>query len=310
MLEYGIRFWMLLPKLKNYDVVQLISEIPIQTGVRFEYFLLKKIHDQNKALFLICSGTDSSFVQAVSEKKYRYSLFDPYLKDKSLIDEYRYFLNQSNTNYQKHHDKLRDLIKGIIATDIDYAIAMEGRQKYLGMIPNPINTETNHFKAMDISDKIVIFHGINRWNYHKKGSVFFEKALEIIAKNYPEKVRIITADTLPYNEYIKLYNEAHILLDQVYAYDQGYNALEAMAKGKVVFTGAEKEFMDYYHLTERVAINALPDADAIAKELSLLIENPQEIPTIGKRARAFIEKEHDYMKIAEKYLEIWEVGNA
>jgi hypothetical protein len=30
--------------------------------------------------------------------------------------------------------------------------------------------------------------------------------------------------------YINSYNKAHILLDQVYAYDQGYNALEAMAK--------------------------------------------------------------------------------
>jgi hypothetical protein len=245
-------------------------------------------------------------VQAVSEKKYRYSLFDPYPKDKSLIEEYRYFLNQSSKKYQKHHSKLRNLINGIIATDIDYAIAMEGREKYLGMVPNPINTEINHFKIPDIFGKIVIFHGINRWNYHKKGNVFFEKALEIISEKYPEKVKIITVDTLPYAEYIKLYNEAHILLDQVYAYDQGYNALEAMAKGKVVFTGAEKEFMDYYHLTERVAINALPDVESIVIELSFLIENPQEILAIGKRARTFIEKEHCYIKVAEKYLMLWE----
>jgi hypothetical protein len=37
-----------------------------------------------------------------------------------------------------------------------------------------------------------------------------------------------------YTTYINSYNKAHILLDQTYAYDQGYNALEAMAKGKVV----------------------------------------------------------------------------
>jgi len=94
-------------------------------------------------------------------------------------------------------------------------------------------------------------------------------------------------------------------LDQVYAFDQGYNALEAMAKGKVVFTGAEKEFEIYYNLTAKVAINAVPDVGYLVKELSFLIENPNEIIAIGKRARAFIEQEHDYRNSAKKYMAVW-----
>jgi glycosyltransferase involved in cell wall biosynthesis len=96
-------------------------------------------------------------------------------------------------------------------------------------------------------------------------------------------------------------------MDQVYGYDQGYNALEAMAKGKVVFTGAEKEFMEHYNLIERVCVNALPDVDSLVKELSYLIENPTELIAMGKRARAFIEKEHDYVAVAGKYLENWKI---
>lgn len=91
----------------------------------------------------------------------------------------------------------------------------------------------------------------------------------------------------------------------MYAYDQGYNALEAMAQGKVVFTGAEAEFNDYYKLTERVAVNALPDAEDIAREIEYLIHNPQEIIEIGKRARAFVEKEHNYIKVANMYMDVW-----
>jgi hypothetical protein len=78
-----------------------------------------------------------------------------------------------------------------------------------------------------------------------------------------------------------------------------------MAKGKVVFTGAEKEFEKHYQLNEKVAINAKPDVDYLVEELSFLIENPNEILAIAKRAKAFIEKEHDYVKIAKKYLEVW-----
>ena len=43
----------------------------------------------------------------------------------------------------------------------------------------------------------------------------------------------------------------------------------------------------------------------LVQELSYLIENPKEIIAMGKRARAFVEKEHNYIKIAEQYLSIW-----
>ena len=146
---------------------------------------------------------------------------------------------------------------------------------------------------------------MNEFNYHQKGIYYFEKALEIIAKKYDSKVEINIVKSIPYNEYINLYNKANIFLDQSYSYDQGYNALEAMAKGKVVFTGAETEFMEHYKIIERVCVNAKPDVDYLVNELSFLIENPEEIIAIGKRARAFVEKEHDYVKIAERYLEVW-----
>jgi glycosyltransferase involved in cell wall biosynthesis len=119
-------------------------------------------------------------------------------------------------------------------------------------------------------------------------------------------VEIIITRSIPYASYINLFNKSHIVLDQVFSYDQGYNALEAMAKGKVVFTGAEKEFVTYYSLADSVCVNALPEVDKIVNELSFLIENPNEILELGKRARAFVEKEHHYIEITQKYLQIWQ----
>ena len=174
-------------------------------------------------------------------------------------------------------------------------------------IPNPINTDKIVFQPIENTNKIIIFLGINRLSYLKKGINYFEKALEIIREKYADKVEIIVTGNLPYNEYISIYNKAHILLDQVFAYDQGYNALEAMAKGKVVFTGAETEFLNQYQLQEdEVCINALPNETEIAAKLSLLIEHPEKIIAISKNARNFIEKQHDYKTIATKYLACWE----
>jgi hypothetical protein len=43
--------------------------------------------------------------------------------------------------------------------------------------------------------------------------------------------------------------------------------------------------MEHYNLTEKVCVNALNNVDYLIKELSFLIENPDEIRAIGRRAR-------------------------
>lgn len=178
--------------------------------------------------------------------------------------------------------------------------------KYLGLIPNPINLNKIAFIENRPKSKIKIFHGINVSNYTKKGTRFFEEALSIIQKKYPDAVEIVTTKDVPYNQYINLYNNCHILLDQVYSYDQGFNALEAMAKGKVVFTGAEQEWLDYYNIEkDTVAINAVPDHKAIAHKLEWLILNPGEIQKISKNARQFIEQHHNYLLNSQRYLDAW-----
>ncbi|HLV93186.1 MAG TPA: glycosyltransferase, partial [Aequorivita sp.] len=201
-------------------------------------------------------------------------------------------------------------VDGILASDMDYDIPLQGHKKYLGLMPNPVNTSKLDYIPISIDGKIKIFHGINRTNYFKKGNDYFEAVLEKIQKKYASKVEVITVENIPYSEYIKKYNAAHILLDQVFSFDQGYNALEAMAKGKVVFTGAETEFLEKYNLKpDEVCINTLADVDYLFQKLEELILNPEKLITISKKARAFIEREHDYILVANKYLDAWKAGN-
>ncbi len=304
-IEFGIRFYLHLNKLKNFDVVQLINESPIQTTPRFERFLLKKLFAQNKKSFLLCCGVDYLVAKHLFEKKERYSIMNPYFENSKSKKEYKYILDFISTNHKKTHDLVYQNIQGVIASDMDYLLPMQNHPKFLGLIPNPINTDTIEFSEHKIEDKIIIFLGINRGTYYTKGIAFFEKALEILKAKYSSKIEIVIAENLPYQTYINQYNRAHIILDQIYSFDQGYNALEAMAKGKVVFTGAEKEFNQYYNLNKEVVINALPDVDYLVNKLEHLINNPNEIIAIGSSARKFIEKEHNYIEVANKYLSKW-----
>jgi glycosyltransferase involved in cell wall biosynthesis len=256
-------------------------------------------------LFLLSCGYDYLNVKYCFENPDFKSVIPLYQNHKIDKKSFANVLKFRRKTFFKLHQFIYKNCSGIIASDLDYHLPLVGNSKYLGMIPNPININKLQFESLNISDKIIIFHGINNDNYLKKGNDYFEKALEIIEKKYGSKVEIITVRSIPYSQYIDLYNRSHILLDQIYGYDQGYNALEAMAKGKVVFTNAETEFTEYYNLTEKVCINAIPNVDYLVNELSFLIENPAEITAIGKRARTFIEEHHNYVNIAQKYVQKW-----
>lgn len=291
----------------NYDFVQLINESPFNTIPKIEETLLHYIFNNNTQVFLLSCGADYTSVKFAAENGFRYSILSPYKENISSKKNYWHIIKYLTKPYKKLHEFVYSQINGTIASDLDYHLPLKENRHYLGMIPNPINTDKIKYIDFKLNDKIIIFMGINKPNYIKKGIQFFDEALEIISKKYNDRVTIIKTENLPYDEYIQSYNQAHIVLDQVYAYDQGYNALEAMAKGKVVFTGAEQEWLDYYNLEEdTVAINALPNANQIVNKLSWLIENPEKLLVISKNARSFIEKEHNYLNIAKRYLEIWQ----
>ncbi|KUJ61884.1 hypothetical protein AR687_09995 [Flavobacteriaceae bacterium CRH] len=305
-LESGIRFYFFLPKLKNYDIVQFVNESSIKTTRRLELYLIKKVVENNNHFFLLSCGLDYMTLKFYTENKDYKSIYQPSLKLSKSSKEFNWFGDYLRKEHIKIHDYMMINFDGLIATDFDYVDATKNYPIFSGFIPYPVDFTKLNFEELIVEDKINIFLGINKYSYNQKGIPYFEKALEIIKEKYQNKVEIIITNTVPYPVYIDLYNKSHILLDQAFSRDQGYNALEAMAKGKVVFTGAENDFTEYYKISDRVCVNALPDVDYLVNELSYLIENPDEIIAIGTRARAFVEKEHNCLKIAERYLEIWE----
>lgn len=293
-------------KFSGFDVVQLINESPLGIQPKQEKEIISFLRKNNHKLFLLSCGTDYISVKYAFEKKFRYSIFDPYFEGKISEKDFFPALKYLRPEYKDLHGFVYGNVDGVIASDLDYDIPLQANPNYLGLIPNPVNTQKLKFEPFVFEGKTVIFHGINRTNYFKKGNDYFEAALKKLQQKHPAKVEVITVENVPYSEYIEKYNAAHILLDQVFAYDQGYNALEAMAKGKVVFTGAEKEFLKRYNLEEdEVCINALPDVDYLFGKLESLVLDREKMQQISQNARKFIERKHDYISVAEKYLKVW-----
>jgi len=308
--EVAYRFYKHRKSFRNYDVVQLVNEFPIETTPFLEQKLLKYIFKHNKKVFLSSCGDDFHYLNYILNTELPYHILTPYVNNKNARKNYKYSLKYLSAAHENLHHFVIQNIQGIIPANFDYEMAYRKHPKALPLVPFPINVDLLKFKSLDYQGKVHIFHGVNQVNYLKKGNDLIEKALEIISAKYPNRVEVKTAYSLPYKEYIETYDEAHIIMDQLYGYDQGYNALEAMAKGKVVFSGAEAAFHKYYNLNKKVVINATPNVDDLVEKLSFLIENPEELLQIGKNARAFVEDFHEYERVAKQYVERWRFDSA
>ncbi|WOI22861.1 glycosyltransferase [Nonlabens ulvanivorans] len=287
--------------MKGYDIVQFINSNALGCEPPIEWQMIDYLLKNNNKAFLVACGDDYPYAQFLTEKHQGYSILTPYLEDTSLKNQYLHTFKYLKKGYRENYNRLLSKCKAIIPSHTDFQMALSDESKCADMIPSAIIMEQLELHQNHIAQPIEIFMGINRGNYFKKGIPYFEKALDILKSKYGQKVNITIAENLPYDEYIKSYRKSHILLDQALSYDQGYNALEAMAQGKVVFAGAGTPFLKAYELEKAPLIDAKPDVDYLVQELSNLIDHPDEIFKLGREAREFIERHHNAIDIARKY---------
>ena len=306
-LEKGWRAQQHFKQLKDFDVVQLINDRPIQTIARWEKYLLQQLFAQNNKVFLLSCGIDVHGLQYLTTHPEEVSLFQPVFANPNLQHHYAYVDVYRQKGVIQTQKMILSHCQGIIASDMDYVNPNKAHPKYLGLIPHPVVIREYRAVEQAHDGKICIFLGINRGNYHQKGIAFFEAALAQLQKKYPNQIEICIVEQLPYAAYQQAQEKATIVLDQVFSKDQGYNALEAMAKGKVVFTGANDAFLAHYNLQEgEVCIEAKPNVAYLVEQLSYLIENKALISAIGKRAQQFVREIHDCETIANQYVRLWE----
>ena len=75
--------------------------------------------------------------------------------------------------------------------------------------------------------------------------------------------------------------------------------------GKVVLGGAEPESLKRLGVKESPVINVEPKASQIVMKIEEILKNKDSIENIGKKSRLFAEKNHNYLKIAERFLVTW-----
>ena len=168
-------------------------------------------------------------------------------------------------------------------------------------IPLPIKPQENCVATTN-GNKLRVFIGISKGRSEYKGTDIMLRAAESVAAKYPDKIEIIKAEGVPFALYEKLMNGSDAILDQLYAYSPSMNPLLAMSKGIICIGGGEPEIYEILNEDKlRPIINVEPNYDSVYQALEQLVLHPESISKLKRQSIEFVERYHDYLKIARQY---------
>lgn len=308
-LRYMWHLFRNLDKLKGYDIVQIKNPLFIDMKADRNLWLYKYLKRNNGKVFLGAFGTDYYWVSACFDRKtFRYS--DYFIGNEPNNIEMAVQLAKEWQSKEKRqlNEYIADTCDGIIACLYEYYAAykplFDGKLTY---ISEPVNTqELTFIEKSAVDDKIRFFVGVQSDRHELKGTDLLMKCLKEIHRKYPREVLINKAENVPNKEYLKLMAQSDVLLDQVYSYTPGMNALTAMAQGLVTVSGAEPEM--YTLLGESLnmpIVNVHPDEQDIFDKLEKIVLQKERLPEQSTASRKFIEKHHDSFMISRQYLDFW-----
>ena len=290
-----------LKRFTGYDVVLMISPNPL-FKVTISYAFLNFLIKNNKKVFIsgagLCTNSFNYWYNKVDSKYFYYTHADV----EGAPNKFAFPFYGTPKRLELEINMLRKS-NGIIPILYEYSEPFREFTNLAKTIPIPINLSKFEYKPNWVRNKIVFFHGLTR---PCKGGEYILKAFEIVSKKYPNDAEFIAKGGLPFVEYMQLIARTNVVLDDVNAYSLGMNGLFSMAKGKIVMGGAEEIAARELGYSFCPAINLVRNVDQIVSAIENILENKKQIEEIGFESRRFVETYHDHIKIARKYIEVFE----
>ena len=309
----GIRLmtnvFMNLPRLKGYDVVQIINPIFVELKAERNYKLYRWLRKHNDKIFMGAFGMDYYWVhENITRKPLRYSDFNIGNTIRETTDAIKERKDWIGTPKEELNKYIADDCDGIVCGLYEYwACYQPAFPNKTCFIPFPIKPKT----AIDIKETMPVplklFVGINKNRSEYKGTDIMLAAAETVSKKYPGKLSIRIAEGVPFAQYVEMMNNTDAILDQLYSYTPAMNALEAMSRGIVCIGGGEPE--NYEIIGERdlrPIINVEPTYESVCHEIEQLVLHPGQINGLRRQSMEYIRRHHDYIKVAEQYVSAYQ----
>lgn len=320
-LSFMRRLLKALPRMRGYDVVQLINPVFFEIKAQRLMPFYRYLRRHNRKVVMGAFGMDYYWVSVNTDiRPLRYSDFNFGDKPRTDIEAQRFRDEWIGTPKQTLNQAIAIDCDGIPAGLYEYwatynevhDICPQGCQirDKMRFIPYPI-VMPDIYRTTFFGGPVKLFVGINRGRSAYKGTDIMLRAAQALREKYPDRLEITIAEGVPFDEYQRLMNGSDAILDQLYSYTPSMNALLAMSKGIIVVGGGEPENYDILGEKElRPIINVQPNEQSVYDELEQLILHPERIPELKRQSVEYIRRHHDYIKVARQYAKFYsELGH-
>lgn len=305
---YMARLAHIMPKLKGYDIVQIINPMFVELKARWIQPIYDFLRHHNKRMVMCAFGMDYYWVSTCCDTTtFRYSDFNIGNKLRTNADAIKERTDWLGTRKEQLNKYIAHDCDAIVAGLYEYWRCYEPHfHSKTRFIPFPIQCSEAPKCRRKNNQRIKIFIGINRKRSEYKGTDIMLRAAQDIEKEYGDRMQLIVAESVPFSKYCEMMEGADAILDQLYSYTPAMNSLQAMSRGIINIGGGEEE--NYEIIGEKnlhPIINVRPTYDSVHEALLNLINHPENIEVLQRQSVEYIKRHHDYMKVAKKYEEMY-----
>ncbi|MBD5312133.1 MAG: hypothetical protein K2J92_05260 [Muribaculaceae bacterium] len=302
------RIW---PRLKGYDVVQLIN--PHFAALRPGRLrpLLKKLKNNNGSLFLTLAGDDHFFVKACTETRtFRFSEYRAGTRRTEFV--MREPARESGWMLPEVADfnrEVYDMVNGAMSVLPEYDMVgrpLLGDRLVFTNIPIDLNALPYTPLPELGNGQLRILIGMRKAMEVQKGTARMAKTVGELARRNPRRFALETVNSIPLAEYLQRVQANHIVLDQLYSYSPATNALQTMALGRIAGSGGQPEFYRAIGWTGAEPVLKLDPLTDIEDSLWRLIRNPEDMAQRSLAGRRLVEQNNDVRIVARRFEEHWQ----
>ncbi|MGN4948120.1 hypothetical protein ACTG21_05795 [Aeromonas sp. 94A] len=289
----------LIPSFMKYEIIYIMNPSFFSFKLLGPVILmLFKIY--RKEIYLLCCGDDVEYIRS---------------GESGGISKYIFHgVNYPSSKYFKRiQDRIVNYLcatfsKKIIPTMYDYERPWKTSyfsNKVTDVVPLAcaVNSDAS-IKATDVNS-IKIMHGINRKDV--KGTDVILMALKKIEENY-NNVVVYTPERLGQSEYLKLFSNIDISIDQCKCHSYGMNAIYAMLHGHIVLAPADKHHCKSFDIDidSCPVVSISNDVDVIYKKIQELLElSPQDMDYLKVKTQRYARDFHRPESVCRKLTALW-----
>ncbi len=300
----------LLPKLKDFDVVQFINRISLNLRPDKNRLAFDWLRHENRSAFLTLCGNDYYFVKACTDGTlFRFSEFRTGDKPTEfshlgMAHEPEWLSDQVRKYTEYFYDRIDGAMSVLPEYDIAAAPVLGDKVTFTNI---PVDLSNLPFTPFEIKGRIKVIVAIRPEYKIKKGTGRLLEICKRLESEMPDKISVEAVGGLSLNDYLDKIRHSHVVIDQLYAYSPATNALQTMALGRIAASGGEPEYYSYINEPDRRPIIPLSPLDPDIKETLrryLLDRNLME--KMSAQGRFIVERENDSRIVARRFIEKWE----